>query len=133
MTAAAFEKKHVRRFYQQKLFSTILDAKHHISPTVPSYIPNNYPQTQLSAPTLEVSNVSSLSSLRVASQETYGQVSTTGLICDFGSRYDNASYTGVSHLLELLAFQSTEKSPSASHIVTTMDNIVGATFASSSQ
>ena len=63
---------------QRKLFSTTLDAKHRISPTVPSYIPKNYPQTQLSAPTLEVSNVSSLSSLRVVSQETYGQVSTIG-------------------------------------------------------
>lgn len=117
--------------HQTQNLSTNLDPKHKITTQVPANIPPNYPPTQLSIPSVELTSLPS--SLRVASQETYGQVSTVGLLCDFGSRYETPQNTGVNHLIELMAFQSTSKYPSASHIVEKMDNLGGSTFASSSR
>lgn len=117
--------------HQKENLSTDLDPKHRITPFVPPNIPSNYPPTQLTIPSVNVTNLPS--SLRVASQETYGQVSTIGVLCDFGSRYETAHNMGVNHLMELLAFQSTSKYSSASHIVEKMDTLGGSTFASSSR
>ncbi|CAM9634334.1 unnamed protein product [Heterosigma akashiwo] len=47
--------------------------------------------------------------LRVASQETYGQLCTIGLIIDAGSKYDEPAEMGATHLMELMAFKSTYK------------------------
>jgi len=46
--------------------------------------------------------------LRVASEENYGQVTALGMFVDAGSRYETAANSGVSHLLEHMAFKSTE-------------------------
>jgi len=55
-----------------------------------------------------VTHITTLSSgLRVASQETYGQLCTFGLLVDAGSRYDAPSEAGATHLMELTAFKST--------------------------
>ena len=118
---------------QKKTIITELHPKHKITPTIPESIPPNYPTTQLSIPSVELTTLPS-SSLRIASQETYGQVATIGILCDFGSRYESfPKYTGVNHLMELLAFQSTHSYPSAAHIVEKMDTLGGSTFASSSR
>ncbi|CAM9138951.1 unnamed protein product [Chrysoparadoxa australica] len=45
--------------------------------------------------------------LRVASEETYGQLCTIGIIVDVGSRYETEEYTGLSQLMEKMAFKST--------------------------
>lgn len=118
---------------QKKSIIKELHPKHKITPTIPESIPPNYPPTQLSIPSLELTTLPS-SSLRIASQETYGQVATIGILCDFGSRYENhPKYTGVNHLMELLAFQSTHSYSSAAHIVEKMDTLGGSTFASASR
>lgn len=116
---------------QKQALTTELDPKHKITANVPSFIPPNLSSTQLSIPSVEITTLPS--GLRIASQETYGQVSTIGLVCDFGSRYESSTQTGVNHLMELLAFQSTRKYPTASHIVEQMDHLGGSTFASSSR
>jgi len=46
--------------------------------------------------------------LRVASQETYGQVTAFGMFVDAGSKYETDSNNGVSHMLEHMAFKSTK-------------------------
>lgn len=45
--------------------------------------------------------------LRVASEETYGQVSSIAVFVDSGSKHESADESGVSHFLETLAFKST--------------------------
>ncbi|CAM9867093.1 unnamed protein product [Phaeothamnion confervicola] len=47
--------------------------------------------------------------LRVASQETYGQLCTFGVLVDAGSRHETDTETGTCHLMELTAFKSTER------------------------
>lgn len=45
--------------------------------------------------------------IRVASEDSFGQFSTVGVVIDAGSRYEVDYPAGLSHLLEKLAFQST--------------------------
>ncbi|CAG0886670.1 unnamed protein product [Darwinula stevensoni] len=47
--------------------------------------------------------------LRVASQQKFGQFCTVGVVLDSGSRYEVAFPTGVTHVLERLAFHSTAR------------------------
>lgn len=116
---------------QNESINRALDPKHKITSKVPPFIPPNYNATQLDIPSVQISTLSE-NQLRAVSQETYGQVTTLGVICDFGSRYEQAHNTGVNHLMELLAFQSTErKFNHGSEIVQKMDTLGGATYASS--
>ena len=97
-----------RRQMQKQHLSTKLQGSTAIEPEVPAYIPPNIsqgleiPQTLLT--TLD-------NGVRVVSQETYGQVSTVGVVCDVGSRHETV--VGTCHLLELLAFHSTASYQSA--------------------
>jgi processing peptidase subunit alpha len=81
--------------------------------------------------------------VRVGSMETFSQVSTLGVVLDYGSRYESnsmmdpktntlVSTAGVNHIMELLAFQST-KLRSGFEIQTIMEKLGGATFATSSR
>eukprot|EP00898_Chlorokybus_atmophyticus_P006707 jgi/Chlat1/7037/Chrsp56S06707 len=45
--------------------------------------------------------------LRIASENTVGASTTVGIYVDSGSQYENASNSGVSHLLEHMAFKGT--------------------------
>ena len=56
--------------------------------------------------------------LRVASEPSFGQYCTVGVIVDSGSRYEVAHPSGVCHFLEKLAFSSTEKFSHAEEIAT---------------
>ncbi|XP_074629514.1 mitochondrial-processing peptidase subunit alpha-like [Acropora palmata] len=47
--------------------------------------------------------------IRVASEDSFGQFSTIGVVIDAGSRYEVEYPAGLSHLLEKLSFQSTVK------------------------
>ncbi|CAM9416129.1 unnamed protein product, partial [Hapterophycus canaliculatus] len=46
--------------------------------------------------------------LRVVSQETYGALCTFGIVVNAGSRLETDENTGTCHLLELMAFKSTQ-------------------------
>lgn len=81
--------------------------------------------------------------VRVGSMETYSQVSTLGVVLDYGSRYESdnmpdpltgnsLSTAGVNHMMELLAFQST-KHHDGYQIQNIMDELGGAIFATSSR
>ena len=75
-----------------------------VSRTVPAYIPPNFPATELATPETLITKLDN--GVRVVSQETYGQVSTIGVVSELGSRHETAQNNniGVTHLLELLAF-----------------------------
>eukprot|EP00611_Tribonema_gayanum_P027266 TRINITY_DN668_c0_g1_i1.p1 TRINITY_DN668_c0_g1~~TRINITY_DN668_c0_g1_i1.p1 ORF type:complete len:535 (-),score=102.85 TRINITY_DN668_c0_g1_i1:78-1682(-) len=70
-------------------------------------IPPLKPSNELPRPETIVSTLSS--GLRVASQETYGQLCTFGVLVNAGSRHETEENQGVSHLLELMAFKSTPR------------------------
>jgi len=73
-----------------------------------SIFPNIPPTKHLEDLEPPVTHLTTLQSgLRVASQETYGQLCTIGVLVDAGSRFDPPSSTGASHLVELTAFKST--------------------------
>lgn len=117
---------------QRARISTSLDPVMRVAPTVPSFIPPNVPMSALSVPQTEISTLPN--GVRVASQETYGQVCTVGVLANCGSRYEvEGVSTGVNHLLELLAFRSTAEFPTGGDIIERMDKMGGATFASSSR
>ncbi|CAK4098653.1 unnamed protein product [Aphanomyces euteiches] len=62
------------------------------------------PASQLQAPRTETTVLPN--GLRVISQETYGQASTVGLFIDAGSRFEDDSNTGITHMMEHLGFKS---------------------------
>ena len=95
-----------------------------IGETVPSNIPPNVAQGDLVAPVTEETTL--LNGLRVASQETYGQVTTVGVLINSGSRYETVQSTGANYMLELLAFSSNDND-------VFVQELGGATFASSSR
>lgn len=116
---------------QQKTISTKLDKKLHAIQTVPpSHVPPNLPHSSLTVPHTLTTTLSN--GIRVASQETYGQVCTIGLLVDVGSRHETKNEVGCNHLLELLAFRST-KFQSSVEITSRMDELGGVTFAASSR
>jgi processing peptidase subunit alpha len=69
-------------------------------------IPALKPAHDLPVPETEMTTLSN--GLRIASQETYGQSSCIGVLVDSGSRFENDANNGASHLLEHMAFKTTE-------------------------
>jgi processing peptidase subunit alpha len=63
--------------------------------------------------------------LRVASQEAFGQYSTVGVFVDAGSRYEVDHTSGVTHFLQKLAFQSSERFPSREALLQELDQYGG--------
>jgi len=96
----------------------------------PKHIPPNLPREALSTPKTEVSTLDN--GIRVASQETYGQVCSFGLISNCGSRLETDQNLGTNHLMELLAFSGTNKISSADY-QSKLDTLGGVSFASSSR
>lgn len=62
--------------------------------------------TDLPAPRMEMTRLAS-NGLRVASQETYGELCNFGVFMDGGSRTETHETTGATQLMELMAFKST--------------------------
>lgn len=78
-----------------------------ITPRVPGFVPPNVPSSLLEAPETLLTTLDN--GVRVVSQETYGQVSTTGVFSTLGSRFEGPGQAGLTHLLELLAFGDTQR------------------------
>jgi len=95
-----------------------------IEPTVPTHIPPNVPATELEVPTTKITTLPN--GMRVVSQETYGQVSTVGVVADVGSRHE--PQLGVAHLWELVAFGATSQYGSALEIQNLLQDWGGSRF-----
>jgi hypothetical protein len=100
-------------------------------------VPPNVARSSLITPVTHVTTLSN--GIRVASQETYGQVSTLGVLANAcGSRLEQTSLNmGVNHLMQLLAFSGIDHNPHSHHMdaaefLATMDSLGAVTFASSS-
>lgn len=98
-----------RRQQKQALQTPALVGSTAIGTTPPSFIPPNVPAKELAVPTTEITTLAN--GMRVVSQETYGQVSTIGVVANVGSRQE--PQLGVAHLWELVAFGATEQYDSA--------------------
>jgi len=109
--------------------------------TRPANIPENLPLESLEVPETKITTLSN--GVRVGSMETFSQVSTLGVVLDYGSRYESDSIldpktnapistAGVNHMMELLAFQST-KHHDGFQIQNIMEKLGGVTFATSSR
>ncbi|KAF1325894.1 Mitochondrial-processing peptidase subunit alpha-like, partial [Globisporangium splendens] len=90
-------------------------------------LPKLKPASQLQAPQTEITVLAS--GLRVISQETYGQAATIGVFIDAGSRLEDDSNVGVTHLLEHLGFKST-KTRSHAELVREIETIGALTTSS---
>lgn len=100
------ERQSIRSRQQQSLSTSLSSASlGPITDHVPSQIPSNVPASQLETPSTEITKLDN--GVRVVSQETYGQVSTVGVVCQVGSRTE--TIPGITNLLEVLAFGSTEQ------------------------
>lgn len=101
--------------------------------TAPSHIPSNAPHESLETPETLVTTLNN--GLRIASQETYGQVCTFGIVANCGSRYETSQNqtTGVNHLLELLAFRGTSQLSTPEEFQETLDSLGCVSFANSSR
>ncbi|KAL7493036.1 hypothetical protein ACHAWT_002346 [Skeletonema menzelii] len=124
------------------------NVQHHSIPSTrrigaerPAHIPPNVPIDSLEIPETKITTLSN--GVRVGSMETFSQVSTVGVLLDFGSRHELDQYTvpsnnntvstaGVNHLMELLAFNST-KNYDGMEIRNILESLGGATFAQSSR
>ena len=95
-----------------------------IGTSAPSHIPPNVPATELEVPQTEITALPN--GMRVVSQETYGQVSTVGVVADVGSRHE--PQLGVAHLWELVAFSSTSQYGSALEIQNLLQDWGGTRF-----
>jgi processing peptidase subunit alpha len=113
-----------QRTAQKQYLSTKVTGSRPISPNVPDFIPPNVSEA-LEVPTTKLTTLPN--GVRVVSQETYGQVSTVGVLTDVGSRHEEV--TGTCHLMELLAFHSTSRYPSALHILQQLQEWGGTSFA----
>ena len=107
-TLSDLEEESIRKMQKQHI-STQLTGSTAILKEVPNNIPHNVPADSLQVPTTLLTTLSN--GVRVVSQETYGQVSTVGVLINVGSRHETV--TGTCHLLEMLAFHSTSSYASA--------------------
>lgn len=88
--------------------------------------PSNITKTRVEADNRQGIKISTLSNgLKVASEDSFGQFCTVGAVIDAGSRYEVDYPSGISHMLEKLAFQSTEKYESNEDISMKMESLGG--------
>jgi len=113
-----------------------ISSSRRIGPTRPEHIPPNAPFESLENPETQVTTLPN----RVGPMENYSQVSTVAVLADFGSRHEldgdtttaAVSTSGVNHLMELLAFQST-KHNGGEEVRNIMEKLGGAHCAASSR
>ncbi|CAB9525150.1 processing peptidase subunit alpha [Seminavis robusta] len=104
--------------------NTTLSGATAIEPTAPAYIPVLSSHDKLKVPTTEITCLAN--GMRVVSQETYGQVSTVGVVADVGSRHE--PQWGVAHLWELVAFGATQRHSSGLEIQELLQDWGGTRF-----
>jgi len=121
---------------QRASFPNLLNSQP-ISPNKPDFLSsiNHHSQSIRSTPYTELTTLPN--GLRVASQETYGQVCTFGIVANCGSRLENDEMTmGCNHLLELLAFSGTTRTSEEqdnNDISARLDSMGGASFCNASR
>lgn len=98
------ERKNLKAEQSKKLGSIQLSSLP-ITNTVPDFIPPNFSSNDLEVPETMITTLEN--GIRVVSQETYSQMCTVGVLTNVGSRHE--SVTGTMHLLETMAFGSTER------------------------
>jgi mitochondrial-processing peptidase subunit alpha len=98
-----------------------------ITSKIPPHIPPNVPASQLARPETLVTTLDN--GVRVVSQETYGQVSTVGVVSNVGSRHETVAERGVTNLLEALSFGATRAHPSGRHVTNLLQDWGGTWFA----
>jgi mitochondrial-processing peptidase subunit alpha len=98
-----------------------------ITSKTPAHIPPNVPAHQLARPETLVTTLDN--GVRVVSQETYGQVSTVGVVSNVGSRQEALPERGVTNLLEALAFGATRAHPSGRNVTNMLQDWGGTWFA----
>ena len=129
------------RFAQRLKLNTQLSSSPNLTrvtsnPPSALIVPPNIARSSLVTPTTHLTTLPN--GIRVASQETYGQVSTLGVLANAcGSRLEGDSTMGVNHLMQLLAFSGIDHHPSIPNMdggqfLATMDSLGAVTFASSS-
>mmetsp|Transcript_26555 Transcript_26555/g.28562 ORF Transcript_26555/g.28562 Transcript_26555/m.28562 type:complete len:600 (+) Transcript_26555:104-1903(+) len=90
---------------QSKQLGSIELSSLPITESVPDFIPPNVSSQELKVPETLITTLEN--GIRVVSQETYSQMCTVGVLTNVGSRHE--SVTGTMHLLETMAFGSTER------------------------
>lgn len=90
---------------QSKQLDSIELSSLPITESVPEFIPPNFSSQELEVPETFITTLEN--GIRVVSQETYSQMCTIGVLTNVGSRHE--SVTGTMHLLETMAFGSTER------------------------
>lgn len=90
---------------QRTLFGSAVAEQPPLDQEFPG-VPALQPASAKPVPATQMTKLSN--GLRVASEETYGTMSFFALIVDAGSRYETDANNGVSHLLQHMAFKSTE-------------------------
>lgn len=103
-TLSTEERERLKAEQSQKLGSIQLSSLP-ITKSVPDFIPPNVSSGELEAPETLITTLDN--GIRVVSQETYSQMCTIGVLSNVGSRHE--SVTGTMHLLETMAFGSTER------------------------
>ena len=131
MTLGDEETERIRTEYKARI-PTSLSHTFRVGVDPPPHVPPNVPHSSLSIPETVMTTLDN--GVRVASQETYGQVCTIGALSNCGSRYETpGSTSGTTHMMELLSFKSTERFPDPLSITNRVDDMGGATFASGSR
>ena len=95
------------REQQRQSLNTKLSGSTPITAKVPSHIPPNSVITEQMSPETIITTLDN--GIRVVSQETFGQVSTVGVVSSLGSRFEQPHEAGATHMLELLAFGETPR------------------------
>src|SRR5690606_33672157 len=93
-------------------------------------IPKLQPFSQKPKPKTEMTVLPN--GLRVVSEETYRASSSLGLFVDAGSRYETDANNGVSHLMEHMAFKTTQ-SRSSLRVVRDVEDMGGNVGAASAR
>lgn len=105
-TLSEEEISQIRSNYKLTL-NTQLSTAWPITKTVPEGIPPNVPADQLTVPETIITVLDN--GVRVVSQETYGQVSTVGVLSEFGSRLELPYEMGVCSVYEALGLGATKE------------------------
>lgn len=97
------EQRELRRVQTKQALDILKINTSPITEKVPAFVPANVPLGQLQVPETLITKLDN--GIRVVSQETYGQMTTIGVLTNVGSRHEHTP--GIVHFLETTAFGST--------------------------
>jgi mitochondrial-processing peptidase subunit alpha len=99
-----------------------------VTKVVPSYVPPTVSAKERPVPETIISTLPN--GVRVVTQETYGHVSTIGVVSQMGSRFETPGVnSGMTHLLELLAFGGCNKYRDSQEVNDQLRDWLGTRFA----